>query len=254
MERIQQGNRPSGLVHLPSTRLKAASPSFPVFIDYKPITRIRLKVLPSGVVRVSAPTDTPPDYLAGLLERKRAWIERRLRLFRETRPVEREDTIRTGTATKILGRQLVVRVEPAKRKRIVRDDGRLVVAAPDPADQPSVDRQFRLWWRREARNRFRETLDRLYGVVGRRGIPKPALRVLRMRTLWGSCSRDRGRINLNECLLKAPQDCIDYVVLHELLHLLHPRHDQAFYAAITVHMPDWRERKRFLDQEIVQGL
>ena len=245
--------RPSGRVQSSGTRLKAASPSFPLSIDYKPVAHIRLKVRPPGIVHVSAPPDTPDGYLLELLEKKKTWIERHLRIFRETRSVDREDTIRTGTATKILGRQLVVRVEPAKRKRIVRDDGRLVVAAPDPADQPAVDRQFRLWWRREARARFRETLDRLYGVVGRRGIPKPALRVLRMRTLWGSCSRDRGRINLNECLLKAPQDCIDYVVLHELLHFLHPRHDKAFRAALTVHMPDWRERKRLLDYEIVQG-
>lgn len=225
-----------------------------VSIDYKPITRIRLKVLPSGVVRVSAPPDTPEDYLAGLLEKKKAWIERRLRLFRETRPMEREDTIRTGTSTRILGRQLVVAVVPSASRRIVRDDRRLVVKTPSPGDQPAVDRQFRRWWRRTARDRFRETLVRLHPVVGRRGVPVPSLRVLRMRTLWGSCGRGIRRINLNESLLKAPQDCIDYVVLHELLHLLHPRHDKAFYAALTVHMPDWRERKRLLDREIVQGL
>jgi predicted metal-dependent hydrolase len=243
--------RPSGRVE--RTRLKAASPSFPVFIDYKPITRIRLKVQPNGIVRVTAPSDTPVDYVLNLLEKKRPWIERHLRIFRETRPVDKEEAIRTGTATRILGRQLTVQVEHSRRKRITRDDGRLVVSTPDPTDQAAVDRQFRRWWRQEAKNRFRETLDRLHAAVGRRGIPKPALRVTRMRTLWGSCSRNLHRINLNEYLLKAPQDCIDYVVLHELLHFLHPCHDKAFYAALTVHMPDWHQRKRLLDYEIVQG-
>ena len=226
---------------------------YPLSIEYKPVAHIRLKVRPPGIVHVSAPPDTPVDYILNILEKKKLWIERHLRIFRDTRPVDKEEAIRTGTATRILGRQLIVQVEPAKWKRIDRDDGRLVVSAPDPTDQAAVDRQFRRWWRQEARNRFRETLDRLYAVVGRRGISKPALRVSRMRTLWGSCSRDLHRINLNEYLLKAPQDCIDYVVLHELLHFLHPRHDKAFRAALTVHMPDWRQRKRLLDYEIVQG-
>lgn len=252
MKRIQQGMRPSGRVHQPSTRLKAASPA--VEIDFKPVARIHLKVLPSGVVRISAPPDTPAEYLDGILEAKKSWIERRLRLFRETRPVEREDTVRTGTATRLLGRQMLVAVEPAPRKRIFRDDRRLVVATPDPDDRAAVDRQFRRWWRKTARTKFRETMDRLYPIVGRRKVPKPELCVRRMQTMWGSCSRDHGRIALNESLLKAPQACIDYVVLHELLHFLHPRHDKAFRAALTVHMPDWRDRRRLLDHEIVQGL
>lgn len=223
-------------------------------VDYKPVVRIRLKVLPSGLVRVSAPPDTPDEYLASLLEAKRPWIERKQRLFRETRSLEKEDTIRTGTATRILGRQLIIVVEPGRRRHVGRDDGRLVVTTVDFGNQPAIDRQFHRWWRKEARACFAETLERLYPVVGRRGIPMPGLRVVRMRTKWGSCSRDKASINLNESLLKAPKDCIDYVVLHELLHFLHPRHDEAFRAALTVHMPDWQSRKLLLDHEIVRGL
>lgn len=97
-------------------------------------------------------------------------------------------------------------------------------------------------------------MDRLYPIVGRRKVPKPELCIRRMHTMWGSCSRDRGRITLNESLLKAPQCCIDYVVLHELLHFLYPRHDKDFRTALSVHMPDWCDRRRQLDREIVQGL
>ncbi len=85
-------------------------------------------------------------------------------------------------------------------------------------------------------------MDRLYPIVGRRKVPKPELCIRRMHTMWGSCSRDRGRITLNKSLLKAPQCCIDYVVLHELLHFLYPRHDKDFRTALSVHMPDWCDR------------
>lgn len=222
-------------------------------ILFKPVSKIRLKVLPSGVVRVTAPPDTPEDYVLHLLREKRPWIERHLRLFRETRPVEREDAIRTGTATRILGRQLYVVVEADPRPSVLREDRRLVLRTPDPEDREAVERQFRRWWRRAARACFLETLDRMHPVVGRRGVAKPALRVSTMKTLWGSCSRASGRITLNAFLYKAPQSCIDYVVLHELLHFLHPRHDKAFRTALTALMPDWPLRKKTLDHETVLG-
>lgn len=248
-----QEMRPSGRV-AEMTRLKAASPqaAFPEIL-FKPVSKIRLKVLPSGTVRVTVPLDTPENYIWGLLREKRPWIERRLRLFRETRPVEREGAIRTGTATRILGRQLYVVVKADPRPSIVREDRRLVLRTPVPSDCDAVDRQFRNWWRRKARACFWETLDRLYPVVGRRGVPKPSLRVSPMKTLWGSCGRASGRITLNSFLYKAPQSCIDYVVLHELLHFLHPLHDKAFRTALTALMPDWPTHKLLLDHETVLG-
>lgn len=75
-----------------------------------------------------------------------------------------------------------------------------------------------------------------------------------MKARWGSCLRDRGMLLLNLELVKAPIHCIDYVVLHELLHFMCPRHDSKFYSYITVFMPDWVQRKEILDEEIVRGL
>lgn len=246
--------RPSARTRAAGTRPEAAPPEgAPPEILFKPVAAIRLKVLRSGKVRVTAPPDTPESYILRLLREKRPWIERHLRLFRETRPVEREDEIRTGTATRILGRQLYVVVKADPRPSIVREDRRLVLRTPLPEDCNAVGRQFRRWWRRSARACFLETLDRLYPVVGRRGVARPSLRVLPMKTLWGSCGRSAGRITLNTFLYKAPQSCIDYVVLHELLHFLHPRHDKAFLTALTALMPDWPSRKRFLDHETVLG-
>ena len=82
----------------------------------------------------------------------------------------------------------------------------------------------------------------------------PALRVKKMQTLWGSCSRKHHTINLNFYLFKAQVACVEYVILHELLHFIYPKHNDEFYATLTVLMPDWQERKRLLDYEIVLGV
>jgi len=69
-----------------------------------------------------------------------------------------------------------------------------------------------------------------------------------MKARWGSCLRDSQAILLNFELIKAPKYCIDYVVLHELIHFVHKNHDQKFYSFLTSLMPDWKKRKAILDE------
>ena len=74
----------------------------------------------------------------------------------------------------------------------------------------------------------------------------PALRLQHMKVQWGSCS-PAGRITLNPHLVKAPRECIDYVLLHELCHLRHHNHSARFYKALGTQMPRWRAVKQRLD-------
>jgi predicted metal-dependent hydrolase len=75
-----------------------------------------------------------------------------------------------------------------------------------------------------------------------------------MQTLWGSSNPRRNTISLNFYLLKARKPCIEYVVLHELVHFLYPNHSKAFYNFLTLYMPDWKNRKQILDNDVVRGL
>ena len=68
-----------------------------------------------------------------------------------------------------------------------------------------------------------------------------------METRWGSCLVKKGIITLNKRLLEAPRNCIEYVVMHELCHFIYPNHSKQFYSFLTTLMPDWKERKQFLD-------
>lgn len=223
-------------------------------VTFKPIRSIRLKVFPSGEVRLSVPENTPEEFIARLLLEKQAWVDKRLELFRQTAPIEKEDTIRTGTATRILGRQLLIKVRSAPRKQIVRDDRFLLIYTPTPENQDDIDRQFQNWWQKNAKRYFQETLDRFFPIVEKHGVKCPTIVVKKMQTLWGSCSRAKGNITLNYYLYKAPVACIEYTILHELIHFLYPRHDRNFYNLLTIHMPDWQERKKLLDYEIVRGV
>jgi len=74
----------------------------------------------------------------------------------------------------------------------------------------------------------------------------PTLRLQTMKVQWGSCS-PAGRLTLNPHLVKAPRECIDYVLLHELCHLKEHNHARRFYQLLDMHMPRWQQRKARLD-------
>jgi len=70
-----------------------------------------------------------------------------------------------------------------------------------------------------------------------------------MISRWGSCQPKRGIITLNKRLIETPRICIEYVVMHEFIHFLHPNHSKMFYDLLSTLMPDWRERKNTLEDE-----
>jgi len=236
--------------------LKIASRNKPVHIVviYKDIKNVRLKVFPSQEVKISVPTGTPDEWLERFVKSKENWIEKKLQLFEETKAIEKETNIKSGVSTRILGRQMKLRVLYSKQKKVAIENMEVRLYTNCPEDQSAVNRQFDNWWRKNSKLYFTEIIDVLYPIIEKHKIAKPNISVKKMQTLWGSCSRTRGKVNLNYYLYKAPVPCIEYVILHELTHFLYPHHNKDFYDFLTIYMPDWKERKKQLDYEIVWGI
>lgn len=228
--------------------------SLPVLITRKNMKKVRLKVFPSGEILLSVPHDTPSEWITDFLVKKQRWVMEQLDKFEKTKAIEKEVHIRSGSSTRILGRQLIIHVESAKQKRIVKNDNKFFLYTTNPNDQPDITKQFKNWWQRSSKEYFNEIVDELYPIIQKHGIEKPRVMVKKMTTLWGSCSKKTGRINLNYYLYKASVPCIQYVILHEMTHFLHPHHNKDFYDFLTIYMPDWQERKKKLDYEIVLGV
>ncbi|MEW5953442.1 MAG: SprT family zinc-dependent metalloprotease [Bacillota bacterium] len=225
-----------------------------VIIERKRIKKIRLKVFRDGVVKLSAPLGTADEWINNYLSSKAKWIKKSLDYFKDAGANELETIIYSGISTRILGRQKRIIVSEGKRCKIEQKEDCVFIQSPAPGDEQALQKQFERWWQKHSKAYFLQVIDRLYPVIVKHGIDKPALQVRKMKTLWGSCSKKHGKINLNYYLYKAPPFCIDYVVLHELTHFLYPRHNKDFYEFLTVHMPDWKERKRILDHEIARGI
>jgi predicted metal-dependent hydrolase len=234
--------------------LTGLSGDIEINIERKNVKSIRLKVFPTGCIMLSAPVGVSDEWINDYLDSKTGWIEKSLHYFKDTGVNGFETIIRSGISTRILGRQKRIIINEGRSCKIEQKEDIILIHSPNLENKQALQKQFERWWHKQSKLYFLLTIDRLYPVIAKHGINKPDLQVRKMKTLWGSCSRTRGRINLNYYLYKASPPCIDYVVLHELIHFLYPNHNKDFYEFLTVHMPDWRERKRILDHEIVKEL
>lgn len=228
--------------------------SIPIIIERKDMKTCRLKVFPDKTVKFSVPKATTIEWIANYLESKGQWISAKLQMFEQTKGYAATNEIRSGVSIRYLGEDLIFAVSVSKKQRIYKEGKTLHVCAPDINDQDKLMTQFDKWWRNESLSYINTQLDRLYPIIEKYKLPKPKVALRKMKTLWGSCSPGRSIVTFNQYLTKAKPACIEYVVLHELVHFLYPNHSKQFYNFLSSHMPDWKDRKRILDQDVVHGL
>jgi predicted metal-dependent hydrolase len=211
---------------------------------------LAIEVHPDQSVRVKAPLRLSLSRILDRVEQRGAWIVRQQRRFAELPPPRPAREYVSGESYRYLGRQYRLKVTQAEQEGVRLYRERLEVGLTDPDDRARVQALLRAWYRRRAEQVFRERFEVCRKHVAAFGIDHPGgFTLRRMRKRWGSCSRD-GRILLNTQLVGAPQACIDYVIVHELCHVVQHNHSAAFYALLSDCMPDWRERQRVLQNNL----
>lgn len=221
----------------------------------KNIKNVHLRVYRDMTVKLSVPYCVQAEWIENFLNSRKDWIVKKLEIYRSTEGYNNLFALTSGSSTQMLGKDMRIIKVKGDKNQVSVDENKIFVHIKDCGDESALIKLFSDWWRKRAMEVYSEQVDILYKSVFRKfGIEKPEIHIKKMKTLWGSCTKGRNRITLNEYLLKADLLCIQYVILHEMTHLLYPNHGSEFYNFLTVHMPDWKERKKQLDMEVVQGL
>lgn len=188
---------------------------------------------------VSAPLRTPQSHLDRLLEDRAAWVLAKLGEWRERQPARLAWV--DGEILHYLGGELRLALRQGGGRTVLQGDD-LVVSVPDVADADGVQKKVRLWYRREAAAFLAQ---RVGHYAARMGLAVPRLTLSGARTRWGSCNA-KGEIRLNWRLMQAPISQIDYVVVHELAHIVELNHSPRFWAVVAEHYPQWQKARRDL--------
>lgn len=209
-----------------------------------------IEVHPGGRVEVIAPEHTPWELIEARVRLRARWIWKQQAYFRLHAPVTPPRQFLGGETHVYLGRQYRLRLTKATQSKVTMTRGWIEVATPQSSDRNKIKALLDQWYRRQARAHFLEIIDRLQPAFLRKGYPKPRLIVRVMASRWGSLS-PKGTLTLNLRLIQAPKVCIEYVVLHELCHLVHKTHSPQFFSLMRRHMPDWQSRKRKLEKALL---
>lgn len=210
------------------------------------VQRVAIHVEPDGSVLVDAPESAPIDTVLAAVRNRSRWISQHVGAARKRLAHVMPREYVSGESLHYLGRRYRLKVviqagaAPDARMR----GGFIVVTVPEHSSV-MIRAALDAWYRLRARELF---ADRLAAVAAPLRWVKqtPPTRLQFMTVQWGSCS-PAGRITLNPLLVKAPRECIDYVLLHELCHLLHHNHSPKFYKTLDRNMPRWRIIKEKLD-------
>lgn len=218
--------------------------------------KLLIKVLPEGEVLVHPPAGCSERQIAEAVRQRARWIWRQLSAARENNAHVLPRRYVSGESHFYLGRRYLLKIaeEPGAAAAVKLLRGRLNVQVRDRSPQ-KVRAALENWYRIRAREVFERRLDAVLPQTLWLA-SRPKLRLLTMRTQWGSCSPG-GSLTLNPHLVKAPRECIDYVLVHELCHLAEHNHSDRFYRLLTQVMPDWQPIKQRLDRlaaELLNGI
>lgn len=212
--------------------------------------KLLIKVHDDGRVVAHASLSVSESAVKAGVSQRAPWIWRQLGKFHYTHEKSAPRQYISGESHFYLGRRHLLKVvvdrETKRRVKLLR--GKFQVTTPSAHSEGDVKKLMDDWYRDRAEDVFQRRLEEL--------LPKatwvksmPKLRLQRMTKQWGSCSTDHV-LTLNTHLIKAPRDCIDYVILHELCHVLEHNHSERFYRLLYSIMPDWEARKVYLDQRV----
>ena len=222
-------------------------------VEYRLLYRERrtmeIAVHPDSTVVVKAPVDAAIDLIEGKLRKRARWILRQLNYFRQFDPRTPVRCYVNGETHLYLGRQYRLKLTEGTENSVKLIRGCFYITM-DSTTPNSARKLLDKWYRKKAELHFSESMDRCWKKFRELDIERPDISIRRMRTRWGSLS-DNGTVTLNTDLIRAPKECIDYVMTHELCHLKHPDHSPAFYKLLESALPDWEKLKHKLELGLV---
>lgn len=221
-------------------------------LEEKLVKNLNLRIHKDCKVYVSANPDISAEQVDDFVVSKGSYIRSAQEKFFEMAQYTLQPRqYVSGETFYLLGRGVRLKVEKNECETISSDGIYLYLCIKDPDDYVKKQKTVTRYLDEQCRTIFGEIISETHLVFQKYGISMPVLRIRNMETRWGSCLAKKGIITLNKRLIEVPRNCIEYVVMHEFCHFVHPNHSKRFYDFLTTLMPDWRERKKTLDKSAV---
>lgn len=218
-------------------------------LERKDVKNINLRIRADLTVYVSAAKSVPVKKIDELVFNRANYIFKALAGFEKS--AEHKNATKQfvdGESVEFLGHNLRLKIVQDMNRHVECDGSFVTLFVKDSKNYLEKCNLLNRWLRAEFKKLIEEICIAYYPKFKKYGVEYPKIQFRAMISRWGSCQKKSNSLTFNTALVAAPRSSIEYVVMHEFTHLLHPNHSKKFYQQLSAFMPDWEERKKRLEE------
>ncbi len=219
-------------------------------LNRKNVKNLNLRIKPDGTISVSVNNRVPQEKIDSFLLEHSDFILKALKKYEEIAKNKPEEKgLKTGETIKILGTDRTLKVSESTKNYVTCDKYFLNLTVKDVDDFELKQKTIEKWEKEQATKLVTEICEAMYPYFKSYVEEFPLIKFRKMTSRWGSCRPKANILTFNTALIEAPVECIEYVVAHEFTHFLEANHSKNFYNKLEKIMPDWKERKKKLNNK-----
>jgi len=210
---------------------------------------LEISVHPDKSIFVKAPEKTPLNIVEERVKKRARWIKRQVRYFGQFDPRTPTRKLVSGESHLYLGKKYRLRLEEGEVESVRLRSGFITIESKELTFK-NIEKLLNEWYRTKADLYINKTFIDCWAKFRKKELDRPTVRIMKLKKRWGSLSK-AGTLSINVDLIKAPKECIEYVIIHELCHLVHHDHSTEFFNLLERSLPDWVKRKHKLEMALV---
>jgi len=220
----------------------------PIEIEFKNIKNLHIAVCPpDGKVRVSAPIVMNEEKIKIHLIPRIQWIKKQIQKFQNQERQSKREML-SGESHYFEGRRYILIVKHSESKKSsvkILNSTQIQMTVPSNASREIKEKILENWYRKELKKRLPPLIEKWQKIIG---VEVNKITIRKMKTLWGSCNPSKKSILLNLELMKKPTQCLEYILVHEMVHLIERHHNERFHQLMDKFLPNWRTLKTELNK------
>lgn len=215
-------------------------------LTFKSIKNIHLSVHPPfGRVTLSAPAHIDREQLRVYLTTKLSWIRKEQKKIR-LQEREPQHLFISGESHYLFGKRYLLKItEATSRPKVILHHSKIELVVPFNSSQIYREEKLYQWYRKQLRKVLQDIIDKQSTIMN---VCPQKYGIRKVKTKWGSCNDSAQSLWFNIELVKKPIECIEYIVIHELVHLLERHHNKNFVTLMNKYLPNWQLRKKLLNE------
>lgn len=216
-------------------------------LERKNVKNINLRIKSDKDIYVSANKRVSVATIETFIKSKETFILEALQRFEKSTKIETKIDYNTGDEIIYFGKKLKLKIVKSIKEGVKASGENIYIFVKDVDERAKKENLLKKWELTLAKEIFTKVINCFYPEFKALGVAYPKLSIRTMTSRWGSCKPDGGKITLNLELLHKPKECLEYVVVHELVHFIHPNHSKDFWNFVGNIMPDYKKRKDILN-------